>query len=125
MSGGKTRNILITGGAGFIGSNPSKRLVGQPRVHLRIFDNLCRAGVEHNLEWVRSIAPAGRLEFISGDVRDDVSLKEAACDASEIYHFAAQVPVTSSIESPVKDFKVKGRGTLNVLEAARQSGRKP
>src|ERR1700761_5986833 len=125
MSGGKTRNILITGGAGFIGSNLGERLRGQPRVHLRIFDNLCRAGVEHNLEWLRSIAPVGRLEFISGDVRDAVSLKEAACDASEIYHFAAQVAVTSSIESPVEDFEVNARGTLNVLEAARQSGRRP
>ena len=71
------------------------------------------------------MASPGRLEFVSGDVRDARGLHEAARDASEIYHFAAQVAVTSSIEDPCHDFEVNACGTLNVLEAARLSGRKP
>ena len=125
MTGGKSRNILITGGAGFIGSNLAERLLQQPRTHVRILDNLCRAGVINNVEWLRSIAPAGRLEFVTGDVRDSSTLEDAARDVSEIYHFAAQVAVTSSIDNPIQDFEVNARGTLNMLEAARRSGKKP
>ena len=125
MGSGDSRNILITGGAGFIGSNLAERLLRQSNAHIRIFDNRSRAGVTHNLEWLRSLAAPGRLEFVSGDVRDARGLHEAARDVSEIYHFAAQVAVTSSIEDPCHDFEVNARGTLNVLEAARLSGRKP
>jgi CDP-paratose 2-epimerase len=121
----KSRNILITGGAGFIGSNLAARLLELPNTHVRIVDSLCRGGVAHNLDWLRSIAPKGRLECASGDVRDSSCLMEAARDVSEIYHFAAQVAVTSSIDDPALDFEVNARGTLNVLEAARSSGRKP
>jgi CDP-paratose 2-epimerase len=125
MASGKSRNILITGGAGFIGSNLAGRLLSQTHAHVRIFDNLSRAGVAHNLQWLQSLAAPGQLEFCPGDVRNAVSLQEAARDVSEIYHFAAQVAVTSSIEDPEKDFEVNACGTFNVLEAARRSGRKP
>ena len=125
MKRGKCRNVLITGGAGFIGSNLAERLLLQPRTHVRIFDNLSRSGVANNLEWLQSVAPPGRLEFFPGDVRNSASLQEAARDVSEIYHFAAQVAVTSSIENPGQDFEVNAYGTMNVLEAARRSGRKP
>lgn len=126
MASGKSRNILITGGAGFIGSNLAERLLRQTGAHIRIFDNLSRTGVARNLEWLQSMAAApGRLEFLPGDVRDASTLKEAARDVSEIYHLAAQVAVTSSIEDPIQDFEVNTCGTMNVLEAARASGRKP
>jgi CDP-paratose 2-epimerase len=125
MKSGKSRNILITGGAGFIGSNLAERFLLQPGTHVRIFDNLSRAGVANNLDWLQSLAPAGKLEFFRGDVRNGASLQEAARDVSEIYHLAAQVAVTSSIESPRQDFEVNAYGTMNVLEAARRSGRRP
>jgi CDP-paratose 2-epimerase len=125
MESGKSRNILITGGAGFIGSNLADKLLRQPRTHVRIFDNLSRAGVAHNLKWLQSIAPAGRFEFVLGDVRDQSSVDDAARDVTEIYHLAAQVAVTTSIDDPRLDFEINARGTLNMLEAARHSGRKP
>ena len=126
MASGKSRNVLITGGAGFIGSNLAERLLRETSANIRIFDNLCRAGVARNLKWLQSLPAApGRLEFVPGDVRNASSLKEAARDVSEIYHLAAQVAVTSSIEDPLQDFEVNTCGTLNVLEAARTSGRKP
>jgi CDP-paratose 2-epimerase len=125
MARGNGRNILITGGAGFIGSNLAGRLLRQTRAHVRIFDNLSRAGVAHNLEWLQSMAAPGQLEFCRGDVRDAASVRDAVREITEIYHLAAQVAVTSSIEDPERDFEVNARGTLNVLEAARRSGRKP
>ena len=125
MKRDKSRNVLITGGAGFIGSNLAERFLLQPRTHVRIYDSLCRPGVIHNLEWLQSLAPPGRLEFVPGDVRDSSGLEEAARDVSEIYHLAAQVAVTSSIEKPCHDFEVNAHGTMNTLEAARRSGRKP
>ncbi len=125
MASGKGRNILVTGGAGFIGSNLVERLLRQSGAHVRVFDNLSRPGVMHNLEWLRSIAPASRLEFVRGDVRDAARLQEAARDVSEIYHLSAQVAVTNSVLDPRHDFEVNACGTMNVLEAARRSGNKP
>jgi CDP-paratose 2-epimerase len=125
MVSGKSRNVLITGGAGFIGSNLAERLLRRSRAHVRIFDNLSRLGVEHNLEWLQSIAGPGRLEVVRGDVRDEMRLQDAARDVSEIYHLAAQVAVTNSVEDPRNDFAVNACGTFNVLEAARRSGLRP
>ncbi len=119
------RTVLITGGAGFIGSNLAERLLEQPDVHVRLFDNLSRAGVAHNLRWLQSLALPGRLEIVDGDVRDAAALVTAAQDASEIYHLAAQVAVTTSVHQPRPDFEVNALGTFNVLEAARRSGRQP
>ncbi len=125
MKDWKRRTILITGGAGFIGSNLAERLLAQPGVTVRIFDNLSRAGVEHNLTWLQRLAPDGRLEFVEGDVRTAAEVYAAAEDADEIYHLAAQVAVTTSIDDPQADFAVNVAGTLHVLEAARRSGKRP
>jgi CDP-paratose 2-epimerase len=116
-----TRNILITGGAGFIGSNLAQRLLADPRAHVRIFDDLSRSGVEHNLAWLQS-EHGERLEFIQGDVREASTLLSAASGVDEIYHLAAQVAVTTSVEEPRNDFEVNVLGTFNVLEAARRAG---
>lgn len=118
--------ILITGGAGFIGSNLAQRLLAEPRTRVRIFDNLSRRGVEHNLAWLRSLRGASaRLEVVQGDVRDAKAVAQATRDVHEIYHLAAQVAVTTSIEDPETDFEINATGTLRVLEAARRSPRKP
>jgi CDP-paratose 2-epimerase len=122
----KTARIaLITGGAGFIGSNLAERLLADPHVRVRLFDNFSREGVVHNLAWLRSLSGSSRLEVIRGDVRDARAVEQAVSGVSEIYHLAAQVAVTTSLEDPLRDFEVNTKGTFHVLEAARRSGCRP
>lgn len=125
MAQSTNRTVLITGGAGFIGCNLAERLLTIPNTRVRIFDNLSRAGVTHNLRWLRSLAGAERLEVVTGDVRDARAVQRAVSSVSEIYHLAAQVAVTTSVTDPVHDFEVNAHGTFNVLEAARRCDRKP
>jgi CDP-paratose 2-epimerase len=111
---------LITGGAGFIGCNLARHLA-QRGHQVRILDNLARPGSERNLAWLReTLGPS--LEFVEADIRDATAVARAAAGADAIFHFAAQVAVTSSVADPVYDFEVNARGTLNVLEAARRTG---
>jgi CDP-paratose 2-epimerase len=109
--------ILITGGAGFIGSNLADRLLGEGRSVL-LFDNLSRAGVRRNLEWLLEKHPR-RLQVIVADVRDAGAVRTAVRRSSAVFHFAAQVAVTTSLSDPLEDFQVNAGGTLNVLEALR------
>ena len=125
MKNSASRNILITGGAGFIGSNLAERLLQQPNTRIRIFDNFSRSGVLRNLAWLQSLPGADRLEIVEGDVRNEGAVHKAVRNVSEIYHLAAQVAVTSSVEDPATDFHVNALGTFNVLEGARQSGLRP
>ena len=119
-------SALIFGGAGFIGSNWAARLLRNTDARVHVFDNLSRNGVEHNLRWLRRQAgDSERLKITVADVRDVGAVKRAVAGATEIYHFAAQVAVTSSVSNPRHDFDVNALGTLNILEAARQSGRQP
>lgn len=112
-----THTTLITGGAGFIGSNVAHRLLSAGR-KVRVFDNLSRPGVEQNLQWLRQ-QHGGLLEFVRADVRDAAAVGEAMAGVQQVFHFAAQVAVTTSLENPKEDFAVNALGTLNVLEAAR------
>jgi CDP-paratose 2-epimerase len=125
MKDWKRRTILITGGAGFIGSNLAERLLNEPGVRVRVFDNLSRAGVKHNLVWLQGLATSDRLEFLQGDIRNGAEVYAAAKDVDEIYHLAAQVAVTTSIDDPRSDFEVNALGTFHVLEGARRSSRQP
>jgi CDP-paratose 2-epimerase len=118
------KQAVVFGGAGFIGSNLSKNLLDDG-YQVVIFDSLARRGSELNLAWLKQLQCAGRIEFIHGDIRDSRAVAAAAQQADEIYHLAAQVAVTTSVENPRADFEVNALGTLNVLEAARQSGRNP
>jgi CDP-paratose 2-epimerase len=123
---GSLRSALIFGGAGFIGSNWARHLLTQTEARVHVFDNLSRRGVRHNLEWLQAVAARpGRLQITIGDVRDSAAVEQAVCQATEIYHFAAQVAVTASISDPRHDFEVNVAGTLNILEAARKSGNRP
>ena len=108
---------LITGGAGFIGTNVAARLVESGRT-VRLFDNLARAGVHMNLQWLRDTY-GSRVDVMLGDVRDAAAVARAVDGVSEVYHFAAQVAVTSSLIDPLFDFSVNAGGTLNLLEALR------
>src|SRR5947209_4381703 len=121
-----TRCALIFGGAGFIGSNLAHHLLTGSDAHVHIFDNLSRACVHHNLEWLRKAAgSSGRLQVTLADVRDSRAVESAVLQANEIYHFAAQVAVTTSVTDPRLDFEVNLGGTFNVLDAARRGGNKP
>jgi CDP-paratose 2-epimerase len=111
------RPVLITGGAGFIGTNLAHRLVEEGHSVL-VFDNLSRAGVERNLAWLRS-RHGERVQFRQGDVRDRQALGEVVGRASQVFHLAAQVAVTTSLADPVLDFEVNIGGTLNLLEELR------
>jgi CDP-paratose 2-epimerase len=108
---------LITGGAGFIGTNVADRLLSDGRV-VTILDNLSRPGVERNLRWLCDRHGA-RVRVEVGDIRDPRAVKRALRDATQVFHFAAQVAVTTSLVDPVHDFEVNARGTLNLLEAMR------
>jgi CDP-paratose 2-epimerase len=114
--------ILVTGGAGFIGSHLAMRFA-QRGAQVVLFDNLSRMGSEHNLAWVSREAPSA--EFVRGDIRDTESVARAARDCQAIFHLAAQVAVTTSVTNPREDFEVNALGTFNVLEAARLSGTRP
>ena len=120
------RSVLIFGGSGFIGANWAHSLLKHTDARVHIFDNLSRAGVRENLSWLqKSFAKSGRLKITIGDVRDPVLVEQAVRGATEIYHFAAQVAVTTSVDDPRLDFEINVGGTVNILEAARRSGRKP
>ena len=108
---------LITGGAGFVGSNLANRLLTLGR-RVRILDNLSRPGVEQNLQWLRQ-QYGELLEFERADVRDASAVAQACTGVAQVFHFAAQVAVTTSLDNPQEDFAINALGTLNVLEAAR------
>ncbi|HYE31271.1 MAG TPA: NAD-dependent epimerase/dehydratase family protein, partial [Methylomirabilota bacterium] len=109
---------LITGGAGFIGTNLAHRFLkaGQPVI---LFDNLSRAGVERNWAWLRE-THGNLVQLHKADIRDAGEVRSAVKKAGQVFHFAAQVAVTTSLEDPVFDFDVNCRGALNLLEAIRQ-----
>ena len=114
---------LVFGGAGFIGSNLSKNLL-ESDYKLTVFDSLARRGSERNLQWLKQIDTEKKMTFIHGDVRDFAAVQDAVEEADEVFHLAAQVAVTTSVDSPRTDFEINALGTLNVLEAVRTSGRK-
>jgi CDP-paratose 2-epimerase len=113
---------IITGGAGFIGSNASSRYLKRGH-QVVVVDNLSRDGVGENLEWLRSLG--GALEFQQIDVRDSADVSAVFRqhrDADQVLHLAAQVAVTTSVKDPREDFQINALGTFNVLEAMRVSG---
>lgn len=115
--------VLITGGAGFIGTNLADRLLRDGR-RVRILDSLARAGVEENLRWLRDTYGA-KVEVEIADIRDADAVRRAAAGVEQAFHFAAQVAVTTSLVDPVEDFEVNARGTLNLLEAIRSQDTPP
>jgi CDP-paratose 2-epimerase len=117
-----SKNYLVTGGAGFIGSNYVHRLLERGEA-VTIYDNLSRAGGSKNLAWLKEKFGEGSSRLIVGDVADAALLVEAARDADVIVHLAGQVAVTTSVTNPREDFEANALGTFNALEAVRASGR--
>jgi CDP-paratose 2-epimerase len=110
--------LLITGGAGFIGCNLADRLAGEGE-NVLIYDSLARPGVAANLEWLRARHPR-RVSSVVADLRDAAAVADAVRQSAAVFHLAAQVAVTTSMQDPVTDFQVNLQGTLNVLEALRR-----
>jgi CDP-paratose 2-epimerase len=117
FAGGGSRRVVITGGAGFIGTNLADRLA-RAGERVLVYDNLSRPGVERNLRWLEA-SHRSLVELEPSDTRAQARLARAVRDASAVFHLAAQVAVTTSLADPIHDFEVNARGTLNLLEALR------
>ena len=117
-----TGPILVTGGSGFIGSNLAESFLADGH-EVFVFDNLSRPGVEQNLEWLTA-RHGNRVHPVIADLRDEDALRDTIRESGAVIHLAAQTAVTTSLTDPLADFEVNARGTLNVLEAVRATGRR-
>jgi CDP-paratose 2-epimerase len=120
----ENRPVLITGGAGFVATNVAHRVLSTTDRSVILFDNLSRAGVEQNAAWLRR-THGNRVRLQRGDIRDRQAVYDVVQQAGQVYHFAAQVAVTTSLTDPFLDFEVNARGTLNLLEAVRACDEPP
>ena len=117
--------VVITGGAGFIGSNTAEHYL-RAGARVTILDNFSRRGSESNAEWLQQSSPPGRLTIVRADVRSDHDALSRAIDGADVvFHLAAQVAVTTSVTNPREDFEINALGTFNVLEAVRSASSKP
>jgi len=112
----KDAHILVTGGAGFIGSSLTERLCAENRITL--FDNLHRDAVKST-----RLLEHPNVRLIRGDVMDVAALTAAAADADMVVHMASIAGVDTVLKNPVLTMKVSLIGTYNALEAALASGR--
>jgi CDP-paratose 2-epimerase len=120
----KYKNILITGGAGFIGINLARHFLVKGQ-HVIIFDNLSRKGTDVNIRLLKRDFGT-KFTLIKADiVTDFAKLKNAVAKADAVVHLAAQVAVTTSVDNPRHDFEVNAIGSFNVVEAIRLSKNRP
>lgn len=110
-----TTKVLVTGGAGFIGSNLADGLIKEG-AKVVIIDNLV-TGFRENLEEI-----AGDFEFIEGDLNDDSALRKALQGVEIVFHQAALPSVPRSVENPLETHQACVNGTFNLLLKARESG---
>ena len=108
-------DYLVTGGAGFIGSNIVEHLVGQGK-SVRVFDNFS-SGKRENVR-----AFAGKAEIVEGDLRDAKSIQQVVNGVRFVLHLGAIPSVTRSVEDPRTTTEVNITGTVNLLLAARDAG---
>ena len=120
------KEVIITGGAGFTGVNFANYYLDNG-YKVVVIDNLSRKGSLENLGWLKKNANAGNLEFIAGDVRFPPKYLQDVVERSDaLFHFAAQVAVTTSVTEPRNDYEINALGTFNMLELVRESkGKKP
>jgi UDP-glucose 4-epimerase len=112
----KEKSVVITGGAGFIGSNLCRKLL-EHDAKVTAFDNLYSG----KIEFIEDLMDKG-LTFVQEDVRDQAALEEATKNCEVVFHLAAQTSVPFSMENPKEDCEINVVGTVNALEAARKAG---
>jgi UDP-glucose 4-epimerase len=110
----RIRRALVTGGAGFIGSNIAQLVQQTTGARVSVFDNLS-SGFRSNLDGLP-------VEFVEGDVCDADAIRAAMDGCDMVFHLAASVGNKRSIDHPIRDAEVNVLGTLRVLEAARHTG---
>lgn len=123
--------MLVTGGAGFIGSHAAVYFARRG-YDVTVLDNLSRGQLLHkhddnsvyNWNYLREI-PDLKINMIKGDVRDAEMIEPLAGEADVIIHAAAQTAVTTSTIDPETDFTSNALGTFRVLEGARKGGKRP
>jgi UDP-glucose 4-epimerase len=113
--GWSNERILVTGGAGFLGSHLVDGLLAAG-AKVRVLDNL-HGGTLENLSHVHA-----EIEWLEGDVRDAVIVRRAAAGCAVIFHLAANASVPDSVSDPVYDFETNVTGTFHVLRAALEAG---
>jgi UDP-glucose 4-epimerase len=111
----RAMRALVTGGAGFIGSHITERLIGAGH-EVTVLDNFF-TGSRANLAGF-----AGGVQIVEGDVRDLATVERCAAGCEVVFHEAAIVSVPFSVERPQESHDVNIQGTLNVLQAARKAG---
>jgi CDP-paratose 2-epimerase len=109
---------LITGGAGFVGSNLAAHLLAQG-AHVAVFDSLVRNGAAENLAWLRTL---GLADFLRHDICDTAAVDHAiqSLQPEVVFHLAGQVAMTTSMQDPRRDFDTNVVGSINLLEAVRR-----
>lgn len=111
------KNIIVTGGAGFIGSNFVHWVIeNQPGVHVTVLDALTYAGNPDNIAGL----PQDRMTFVHGDICDAELVDKLAADADAIVHFAAESHNDNSILDPTPFLRTNVEGTFTLLQAARK-----
>lgn len=112
--------ILVTGGAGFIGSNVCLSALGRG-MQVIAFDNLSRRGAQINIDHLQSQG-GERFKLVTGDIRDEKAILlfvKSHSDAKAVFHLAGQVAVTTSVEDPAMDLQTNLLGTFHLLEGLR------
>lgn len=109
---------FITGGAGFIGSNMTDRLLSEPENEVVVYDNL----VTGRMEFLEEALENSRFTLIEGDTQDLSALTNAMKGCDFVFHFAANADVRMGCEHPRKDLEQNTIATYNVLEAMRANG---
>ena len=113
----KNRKVLVTGGAGFVGSHLTEALI-EKGCEVTILDNLSDGFLEN----IANAQESGEVTFIKGDVRNTETCLKATADVDLVFHKAAQINPVLAVENPALDFEINARGTLNMLDAARKNG---
>jgi UDP-glucose 4-epimerase len=111
----KEKEVVVTGGAGFIGSNLCRTLL-KNGAKVTAYDNLYSG----KIEFIEDLIDKD-LNFIQEDIRDQVALEEATKNSEVIFHLAAQTSVPFSMDNPKEDCQINVVGTVNALEAARKA----